>query len=201
MDHFSEIGSLRPSLQFLAFSDAYLESAGRLCDFLDAHPAQSNYPKGAVVLSLAFHGIELFLKAAILERVPNEQFGGTKGHDLEHLGKRYMNIYSAKKYAFDIPFRYEEILLVDPDPRIVEELKLEIAELKRANPPDQLNRYPHDIKGNTWQGCYSFEASSFAITIAKMQQDIARLQTLIFVAKPTNAPRKRQTSRRLAANS
>ena len=50
--HFSEIESLRASLQFAAFSEAYLESAGRLCAVLAASPAESTYPKGAVVLSL-----------------------------------------------------------------------------------------------------------------------------------------------------
>lgn len=192
MVHFSEIGSLRPSLQFLAFSDAYLESAGRLCDVLDAHPTQSNYPKGAVVLSLAFHGIELFLKAAILEKAPNEQFGGTVGHNLEHLGKRYANLCSGKKYAFDIPFRDEEILLVDPDPRVVEELKIAIAEHNRATPTDQLHRYPRDIQGNAWEGFYSFDATSFAPVISRVQEDISRLRKLIFIGKQ---PTRRNSAR------
>jgi len=180
MVHFSEIESLRASLQFLAFSEAYLESAGRLCGVLAASPAESNYPRGAVVLSLTFHGIELFMKAAILEKAPNEQFSGNVGHDLDHLGKRYANLYPGKKHAFDIPFRDEEIVLVNPDPRIIEELKLRIAEHKRATPADQLHRYPRDIDGNPWEGFYSFEASSFTTTIAKVQQDIARLKGLIF---------------------
>ncbi len=180
MVHFSEIEALRASQQFLAFSDAYLESAERLCGALAASPAESNYPRGAVVLSLTFHGIELFLKAAILEIAPNEQFSGNKGHDLDHLCKRYANLYPGKKHAFDIPFRDEEIVLVNPDPRIVEELKLQIAERKRATPADQLHRYPRDIEGNPWEGFYSFEASSFTNDIAKVQQDIARIKELIF---------------------
>lgn len=180
MVHFSEIESLRASQQFLAFSEAYLESAERLCGALAATPAESNYPKGAVVLSLAFHGIELFLKAAILEKAPNEQVSGTVGHDLDHLGKRYAKLYPGKKHAFEMPFGDEEVDLVDPDPRIVEELKLLIAEHKRAIPADQLHRYPRDTDGNPWEGIYAFEASSFATVIAKVQQDIARLKKLIF---------------------
>ena len=180
MVHFSEIESLRASQQFLAFSEAYLVSAERLCGALAATPTESNYPRGAVVLSLTFHGIELFLKAAILEKAPNEQFSGSVGHDLHHLGNRYANLYPGKKHDFDIPFRDEEIVLVNPDPRIVAELKHQIAEHKRATPTDQLHRYPRDIKGNLWEGFYSFEASSFAADISKMQQDIARLKELIF---------------------
>lgn len=41
MVHFSEIESLNASLQFLAFSEAYLESAGQLCDALAASPSES----------------------------------------------------------------------------------------------------------------------------------------------------------------
>jgi hypothetical protein len=180
MVHFSEIESLRASLQFLAFSEAYLESAGRLCGALAASPPESSYPKGAVVLSLTFHGIELFLKAAILEKVPKEQFSGNVGHDLDHLHKRYTNLYPGKKHAFEVPFRDEEVILVNPDPRILEELKLQIAEHKRATPADQLHRYPRDIEGNLWEGFFSFEASSFAAVIKHVQKDIVRLKELIF---------------------
>jgi len=59
-------------MQFLAFSEAYLYSAANLCSILAASPSESTYPKGAVVLSLTFHGIELFLKAAILEKASDE---------------------------------------------------------------------------------------------------------------------------------
>lgn len=180
MVHFSEIEELRASLQFLAFSEAYLESAGRLCGVLAEFPTESNYPKGAVVLSLTFHGIELFLKAAILEKVPGEQFSGNVGHDLDHLGKRYANLYPGKKHAFEIPFRNEEVDLVNPDPRLVEELKILMADHKRSTPTDQLHRYPRDIEGNPWEGIYAFEASSFSLVIKKAHQDIARLKELIF---------------------
>jgi hypothetical protein len=150
----------------------------RVASALAISPAESNYPKGAVISP--FHGIELFLKAAILEKAPNEQFSGNVGHDLEHLGKRYANLYPGKKHAFEIPFRNEEVELVDPDPRIVEELKLLMAKHKRANPADQLHCYPRNIEGNPWEGFHAFEASSFAIVIAKVLQDIARLKEFIF---------------------
>ncbi|MBW2569261.1 MAG: hypothetical protein JRE47_07785 [Deltaproteobacteria bacterium] len=180
MVHFSEIESLRASLQFLAFSEAYLYSAAHLCAALAASPTESSYPRGAVVLSLSFHGIELFLKAAILEKVLDEQFCGKAGHDLEFLGKRYANLYPGKKFSFEIPFGTEEIELVNPDPRVIEELNLFMAEHKRATPADQLNRYPRDIEGKPWYGIYAFEPNTFAAVIAKAQQDMTRLKELIF---------------------
>jgi hypothetical protein len=180
MVHFSEIESLRASEQFLAFSEAYLDSAARLCALLAASPAESTYPRGAVVLSLAFHGIELFMKAAILEKSPSEQFNGHAGHDLDHLDKMYVNLYRGKKYAFDSPFRAEETHIVNLNPRIVEERKDLILKHKRATPMDQLHRYPRGSKGKPLEGIYAFEANSFAADLTKAQQDIARLKELIF---------------------
>jgi hypothetical protein len=180
MVHFSEIGPLRTSLQFFAFSEAYLYSAANLCSILVSSPSESTYPRGAVVLSLSFHGIELFLKAAIREKAPDEKFGGKAGHDLESLGKRYANLYPGKKFEFEIPFRTEDVDLVEPDPRVVDELKTFIAEHKKATPPDQLNRYPRDTEGNPWNGIYSFEPNTFLPVITKAQHDVARLKQLIF---------------------
>ncbi len=55
-------------------------------------------------------------EAAILEKVPKEQFCGKTGHDLESLGKRYAKLYPGKKFAFEVPFGTEETKLVNPDP-------------------------------------------------------------------------------------
>ena len=180
MVHFSETQDLRSSRQFLAFSDAYLTSASTLCRSLAENPSHSTYPKGAVVMSLTFHGVELFLKAAILEKNPDELFSGVGGHDLDHLGKRYANLYPGKKFAFEIPFRNEMVEIVNPDPRIVGELEALIAQQKLTTPTDQLHRYPRSTTGEPWAGLYAFEASSFDIVITKVQRDIANLQGLIF---------------------
>jgi hypothetical protein len=180
MVHFSEIESLRISLQFLAFSEAYLYSAACLCDVLTASPEESSYPRGAVVLSLSFHGVELFLKAAILEKVPKEQFCRKTGHDLESLGKRYAKLYPGKKFAFEVPFGTEETKLVNPDPCVIEKIEQFMSKHKRANSADQLNRYPRNIEGEPWDGIYAFEPNSFATAIAKTQKDVARLKELIF---------------------
>lgn len=120
------------------------------------------------------------MKAAILEKCPSEQFNGHAGHDLDRLDKTYVNLYHGKKYAFDNPFRAEEIHIVNLNPRIVEERKDLILKHERANPIDQLNRYPRNTKGKPWEGIYAFEVNSFASVLTKAQQDIARLKKLIF---------------------
>ena len=89
------------------------------------------YAHGAVILSLTFHGCELFLKAAILQKVPTEQFSGNTGHNLEHLSKRYANLFPGKAWALDLPFRHHPPELDGLDPRIAEELKTIIREQQR----------------------------------------------------------------------
>jgi hypothetical protein len=180
MVHFAEIQNLRASLQFLSFAEAYLYSAFQLCSNLASTPSQSTYPRGTVVLSLSYHGIELFFKAAILEKKPGEQFKGKSGHDLEFLGKRYAKLYPDGKFAFEIPFGTEEIELVTPDPGVVEEIDKFMANHKKATPPDQINRYPRDIEGKPWHGIYAFEPTTFSFEIDRVRNDVTRLKEIIF---------------------
>lgn len=180
MDHSSEIEHLSASLQFLAFSDAYLASAAHLCSFLAKTPSESSYPRGAAVLSLVFHGIELFLKAAILQKDPTAQFNGKSGHNLYHLSRRYADLYPEENFSFDVPFRAEEIDFGSLDPGIAEELKAFIAERERDTPADQVYRYPRDTNGNPWKTVFAFEASAFSVVISKAQLDIARLKESIW---------------------
>jgi hypothetical protein len=167
-------------LQFLAFSEAYLFSATRLCTVLAASPAESSYPRIKVVSSLLFHGIELFLKAAILERVKNGKFLSKAGHNLERLYEKYTNLYPGKKYEFEIPFGYEPIVDASLDLCAVEELNSAITEHKKRNPADQTNRYPTNIEGMQWDSPSAFEPITFAGAINKAQQDVTHLKELIF---------------------
>jgi len=48
----TDLASLSIPLQFLAFSDAYLDSASRLCTVLRRSSRKSNYARGSVVFYL-----------------------------------------------------------------------------------------------------------------------------------------------------
>ena len=90
--------------QFATLALAYLESAQRLCDDLADSSDGATFERGAVVLYLSAHAIELFLKGAILRKAPNEQFK----HDLEHIHNRYKALFPAKRFAFvNMPFTTE----------------------------------------------------------------------------------------------
>ena len=178
----SDLASLSIPLQFLSFSDAYLDSASRLCAVLERSPRKSNYARGSVVLYLTFHAIELFLKGAILERKPNEKLGN---HDIQVLSKRYNKLYPGMKYEFHAPFisRDEPDLSHLFSSEIIEEVKIYIKESKQKNPWDQRHRYPRNLDGQPWGGLVGFEPGSFLVVIKKLKVDIARLANLIF---PTN---------------
>jgi hypothetical protein len=166
----SDIGSQGASLQFLTFSEAYMDSAARLCAVLARSPKKSNFPRGAVLLYLTLHSMELFLKAAILKQSPDEQFGGATGHDLEYLYRRYAKLYPGKKFAFEVPFKGPELDFGSFDSRFAEELKLFIKEQKPNTPTDQVYRYPRDTQGQQWKGGFGFEPTSFLAVLNQVRR-------------------------------
>ena len=187
----SDLASLSIPRRFLSFSDAYLDSASRLCTVLKQSPRKSNYARGSVVLYLTFHAIELFLKGAILERNPKEKL---INHDIQVLSNRYNNLYRGRKYEFHAPFISREKVDLSEifDPEIVDEVKIYIEESEKKNPLDQRHRYPRNLEGQPWRGAVGFEPGSFLFVIKKLKADIARLTNLIFPANNVvrGAPKK-----------
>ncbi len=176
MFHFSDLQCLHKPAQFFAFAEAYLESAEFLCANLCATDEGVTYAHGAVILSLTFHSCELFLKAAILQKEPNEQFSGNTGHNLEHLSNRYANLFPGKSWTLDLPFCYDAPNLDGLDPLIAEELKTFVREHKKTMPQDQLHRYPTNNQGHAWGGLFSFEPNSFLREIARIKCQFERLK-------------------------
>lgn len=151
-------------LQFLAFAEAYLDSAYRLCNILKRSTKKRTYPRGAVVLYLAFHSVELFLKAAILKKSPSEGLS----HDIKQLSNRYRALYPGKKYQLEIPFGTEYLGFEPPE------------KLPTPPPQDQTNRYPIDKKYKEWEGAYGFVPESFLSTLENLKTDFDRIKREIF---------------------
>ncbi len=153
----NKVESLSPPDQFAAYAMAYLDSAEKLCRLLARSYRKATYERGTVVLYLAMHSVELFLKGAILRKAPDERFN----HDLEHIHNRYNALYPGKRYRLDIPFKSNYG---------------EIAQAKALSPPiDQRYRYPQDKDGKPWSGIYSFEANSFLGELATLRSSFKRL--------------------------
>ncbi|TKB64974.1 MAG: hypothetical protein E8D47_09800 [Nitrospira sp.] len=192
----SDLASFSVPRQFLSFSDAYLDSASRLCTVLKRSPRKSNYARGSVVLYLTFHAIELFLKGTILERNPEEKL---INHDIQVLSNRYYNLYRGRKYKFHVPFISREKVDLGEifDPEIVEDVKVYIKESEKKNPLDQRHRYPRNLKGQPWRGSVGFEPGSFLFVIKKLKADIARLTNLIFPANNVARRTPKKAARRV----
>ena len=151
------------SEQFAAYAIAYLDSAQRLCDLLVRSHRKATYQRGAVVLFLAAHAVELFLKGAIVRKSPNERFS----HDLEHLTRRYHTLFPAKKFRLEIPFATE--LPAEMSTEDKRRVKTLIA------PPGELFRYPIDKGYKPWQGAYGIEPNSLASELAKLRLRLEEL--------------------------
>lgn len=181
MLHSSELQQLPAHEQLLAFAGAYLDSAEALCKNLCPDNERANYAHGSVVMSLAFHSLELFFKGGILKSLPTEQFGGKHGHDLDALSKRFFNLYPKKEFQFKVPFRDEMTEVVEGmTTNELFELQQYIKEHKKEVPEDQRHRYPSGVNGKTWDSKSGFEPNSFLVTLSELQQAYARIRPLLY---------------------
>ena len=159
----ARLSSLAPAKQFDSLAFAYLDSAQALCDALADSPNEATFEKGKVVLYLAAHAIELYLKGAILRKAPEERFA----HDLEHIHNRYRALYPAQRFALTtMPFTTEYPGMT----------KQEIAEAKREQPdPSELYRYPVDKTGEPWETALGFDAGSYSRALSTLRADCVRI--------------------------
>lgn len=162
--------------QFLIFSEAYIDTATRQCEYLARSQAEYNFAHGAAILYLTHHGLELFLKGAILENNGELNFR-EKGHDLPHLYKKYRELCSGKEYELAIPWSLEDSdyeSFYDP----VEAAKLRA--LKQKRPEDQVLRYPTDKKTKAWNLLYGFKPILFLHEISVIREELERIKRILF---------------------
>lgn len=159
----NKVRALPPADQFASFAIAYLDSAQRLCNVLARSPKKATFQRGAVVLYLSSHALELFLKGAILRKAPNERFN----HDLVHLYNRYKVLFPSRRFAFTKQ-RFET--------KYLGMTTTQIAQAKVDKPHiGELYRYPKDKAGKSWKALLGFEATTYAKDLAVLRKDFERL--------------------------
>ncbi|XAH25456.1 hypothetical protein AAFF27_09755 [Xylophilus sp. GW821-FHT01B05] len=188
MLHFSDIQKKPVADQLLVFSDAYLDSAAALCKMMCGAKNEANYAHGAVVMSLTFHALELFLKAAIVRKVPDESFGKGLGHDLDHLYKRYSELYPGKPMEFDLPFRQEPLDVSALASQFGEDFLTEVKKQSKSMPQDQLHRYPINLRGDEWRAALGFEPYSFSLVLQKLRDELGTIRKNMPFANPALRP-------------
>lgn len=180
MLNFSDLQQRPVHEQLFTFADAYLDSAEVLCLRLCSQEQPATYAHGAVIMSLAFHSLELLFKAGILKAAPGEKFSGKSGHDLTALSAHFFKLYPCKDFQFELPFRFE---LAEPVEPLSEEelvaLRAYVRERENQMPLDQLHRYPVGVNGKSWEGIFGFEPHMFLQTLRDLKDIYNRIRPVL----------------------
>lgn len=150
------------------------------------YPARFSHSR--VVLSLAYHATELFLKGAILRKTGANRLAG---HDVAALYRKYVVHFPDESFHFVIPFSYGYPVL-GPD---------EATELPKTEPSqDQMYRYHTDWGGTPWEGVHGFDAKSFLGTLQRLRDTFTDLGSRIHVesAQRSLEPKESGTSGNIA---
>jgi hypothetical protein len=153
--------------ELIEMATAFLEGAEQL----NLQICRENWPgslqRGCVVMYLAAHATELFLKGCILS-IDGDRNVVT--HSLHALTRQLSELNPS--IEFDPPFGTEDMAPEDPTL-----LKLFVeTERKKA----EYFRYPMDIKNTPWPGIHAFNAGEFFLTLKKLRTDFDRIRPQIF---------------------
>lgn len=159
-----ELENLTQSEQFFAFARAYMQASARLSSCFDEVRASDSYPHGCVILFLAVHSVELFLKGAILAREPSYN---SNHHVIDKLKVKYYELYTSPEFQWNIPF-ITEFLGFDSTRSTP----------PKPSPSDQVFRYPTDKK-TAWPGVSAYAPQAFQLQIGDMQADMLRIEQVI----------------------
>lgn len=161
----SEIRHLSVPKRFAVYARAYRSAAAALCQQMVQDESAHNWPNSAVVLMLAAHAVELFLKGAIHYRDPN---ANVEHHRIDALAKEYTKRFPESLFAWDIPFKVEYLGLTETEIKAVE----------RTTPaPSILYRYPVAQGKREWNGALGFVPSTFLPVLERMQHDFERIES------------------------
>lgn len=126
----------------------------------------NTFSHSRVVLSLAYHASELFLKAALFRKT-GEKSHAT--HNVIDLYKKYKKHYPDSCFSLEVPFRLECAGLNKDDIRKEESLF------------DQKFRYHSDTNGDRWkgygkmEGIYAFLPKQFLEDLILLQQQFRHI--------------------------
>jgi len=163
----SEILHLAVPQRFFEYAHAYRNAAYALCAKMTSEDVSNTWPNATVVLLLAAHATELFIKGAILCRAPAATM---EHHRIDDLSAEYRKLYPEPFFEWDIPFRTEYLGIAET----------EIEALKKTTPvPSILYRYPVAKGCKEWNGVFGFEPHSFLKLLDQVKHDFDRIKTQI----------------------
>lgn len=156
----SEIQQLPVSKRYVVYAKAYRTASMTFCQKMVEDPSSRNWPNSAVVLMLAAHATELFLKGAICHRDPQADVGS---HNINNLATTYAKLYPESACAWEIPFMVE----------FPGGIKGEEA------PPlsSILYRFPIQKNGQEWNAVLGLDPAEFLPVLEQMGNDFVRIES------------------------
>ncbi|MBR8296920.1 hypothetical protein KDW63_22275 [Burkholderia cenocepacia] len=161
--HSDEIADMQAWERSFWLARAYMEASLCLCQSMLDGGFSSQYSSSRVVLHLARHGVELFLKGAL---GVFSKDGVPATHDLSHLYSKYKTTYPDPIFDIDVPARF---LLSANFDLFQDELRAFHATL------DQRHRYATDRQGKTFATKEEFDPAE----ILNELQSLDRQQKII----------------------
>lgn len=101
----NEFNLLSETDQYFSYAHAYLDAASILCHKLTEEDKDLlMWSSATVIIFLTAHAVELFLKAAIICRQPDQQ---KRSHGLNELAELYNSIYHQPEFDWNVPLKTE----------------------------------------------------------------------------------------------
>ncbi len=178
---YSEIGHLTVPEQLFVYANGYRSSAAVLCAKFESGDDVTfcTWPNAVVVLMLAAHAVELFLKGALLKRNVDVR---SYQHSIDKLAAKYRDTFQKEpSLRWEIPFA--STLTKTEWMALMKQLNPDItnAELKNLisgiPDPSILYRYPVNKCGKKWRGLYGFYPPEFSQTLSQVECDFDRIRS------------------------
>ena len=172
----ADINHLEVPDQLFSYAEAYRAASVILCRKVENDDTLYTWPHATVILMLAAHAVELFLKGALLKRGVEI----SRTHNVQQLAEKYRETFQDAAFAWEIPFANplsETELIAQIKqlwPQINEtELRRSIA---TTPAPSILFRYPVNNEGMEWRGVYGFTSNGFLPRLEQLERDFRRLR-------------------------
>ncbi|MBN2704784.1 MAG: hypothetical protein JXR23_11305 [Pontiellaceae bacterium] len=172
-----QISDLEHPKQCLELGLANLDASILLCGMMNSKSFPETFHHAKVIMSLAYHGVELFLKYGIGKK---KDGNCPDGHFLLVLKNEYIQLYPEPEFQFEVPFINKYIGFTD------EQVEEKIKQVKKDKEPpyDQQLRYYRDKNGNQWSGVHGFKPNDYLDHLKELKQ------TLIGISKKIEAKNK-----------
>ena len=176
--HSSRYAAIAGYNQLFSYADAYRNASAVMCQKMMSHTISRTWPNAVVVLMLAAHATELFLKSALLTRDSATNVWDYY-HGVDDFSAEYELQFPEPQFKWEIPFtsgfsEAERLAWVTDLQPCLTDVKLK--ELRLATPaPSTLYRYPTDNEGRVWHALYGFKPQSCLLLLSQVESDFDRI--------------------------